>query len=374
MGDSEALNALSDALFSIVDLFNKYYVYIIITVASIVLIFACFKAFYAVRKYQISELTYRRYFSLGGVFEGEGVTFYEEITNNTPLPLLFCDVESYIYGQLRLEGYSGTRTDDMQYFASRFNLAPYSKVRRSRKITAMKRGVYRLTTSCVYVRNTPYYLESPCEIYVYPKYRALGEYSSPINTSQGDAPTKRRLITDPFSLSGIRDYAPGDAFNMINFKATAKNAGKIKVNEREYSCGRIFTVFIDVTLPDGGLEYEAYCNAVEDGLSFASSLIRKALSDGYKAGFGANCKTDTGERLQFFRPSSYNSTGEEILREMARIRIEESVSFNSLLSECLPLIQDGEVYVLTLRASRDTDSILKSYKRRNNNVVMFKLI
>lgn len=364
-----------DLLYSVLSFIQDHAVEIILTICAIVAVCLLIFVFYKIRRAQVSSLIYKRSFSLDGAFEGECVYFTEEITNTSALPLLFCDVEMYIYGQLRLDGYEGLHIDDMQYFASRFHLPPRATVKRTRKVTLLKRGVYNLTTATVYVRNSPHYLDSEACIYVYPKYRSVFDFSTPVNCIQGDAETKRRLLTDPFSLSGIRNIAPGDPFNLINFKATAKTGGKIiKVNEREFCSGRIFMVYINFAqIPDDPLPTNVYEPLMEDALSFACSLVRKSISDGYRVGFGANCKTDEGYDLKRFLPASTVTSAEEIYKEMAKIRLGEGVSFNSLLEKDLPFVRDCEICILSTHISADTDAVIKAFKRKNNSVTVIKL-
>ncbi len=344
-----------------------------IITASAVFIFVMIKVYSAVRRSQIKRLKYSREFSLSGVFEGEHVIFRETITNTSNLPMLFVDVEAYIYGELALEGYTGLHEDDMQYFISRFHLMPHATVTRSRKMTAKKRGVYELSTVSVFQGKTPFYIDAPAKIYVYPKFRNVDEYSTPMNTLIGDAVTKRRLITDPFNVSGIRDLAPGDPFNLINFKATAKTGGRvIKVNEREFCSGRIFMIYMNFQPPtDNTIPTPRYNAIMEETLSFAASIIRKALYDGYKVGFAANCKNITGEQISRFLPSTGVGVLEEILRVMAGMRFDCAMSFSAMLAEYAPLIKDAEVYIMTPYVTQEHDAQIKAYKRRNNNVVIF---
>lgn len=372
----DELSSGFDRVFEVLlDFFVRYGLIIGLSVAAIVLIIILVKVYFAVRAWQIKRLSYRRGFSLSGVFEGEHLILWEEITNNTALPLLFVDIEAYVFGELQLEGYTGLHEDDMQYFISRFHIPPKTTVRRSRKVYAKKRGVYKLSTVSVYVRKEAVYFDAPATVYVYPKYVNVDEYSEPVNMLQGDIITKRRLITDPFNVAGIRDLAPGDPFNLINFKATAKTGGRvIKVNEREFCSGRIFMICINFQLPgEYSIPGPRYEKIMEEALSFAASLVRKALNSGYKVGFAANCKSYTGDNVTSFLPSSGTGVLEEILCEMAGMRFECGVSFSSMLESHLPSIRDAELYILTPYMLPEYDAKVKAYKRRNNNVVIFNI-
>ena len=371
-GINDGLDIVFDAVFSFLE---KYGLIIALSLAAIALIIILVNVYLKVRAWQIRRLKYRRGFSLSGVFEGEPLILWEEITNTTPFPLLFVDVEAYLFGELALDGYTGLHEDDMQYFISRFHLAPKTSVIRKRKVYAKKRGVYTLSTVSIFVRKEAVYFDAPAKLYVYPKYVNVDEYSEPVNMLQGDIISKRRLITDPFNVSGIRDIAPGDPFNLINFKATAKTGGRvIKVNEREFCSGRIFMIYINFQLPgEFSIPGPRYEKIMEEALSFAASLVRKALNSGYKVGFAANCKSFTGDNVTSFMPASGTGVLEEILREMAGMRFECGVSFSSMLDTHLPHIRDSELYILTPFMTSEYDARVRSYKRRNNNVVIFNI-
>lgn len=368
----EFFNSLSKFLDYV---FIQHFLTVVIVIVSALLLWALWLLYMRVRRWQVRNLKYERGFSRGGVFEGEGVVFWEQITNTTSLPLLMVDIEAYLYSELALEGYAGARADDMQYFFSRFNLAPNQTLRRSRRVTAKKRGVYSLTTVSVYVRKVPFHFNAPAKIYVYPKFKNVEEYSQPVNTLQGDVITKRRLITDPFNVSGIRDLAPGDPFNLINFKATAKTGGRvIKVNEREFCSGRVFMIFIDFTPPDDyRMTPQRYDAIMEDTLSLCASIVRRALNSGYKVGFAANCKKINGTMFTGFTPASGSGVLEEMLKEMAGMRFDCGISFTAMLADYLPRVRDSEVYVMTPAVSAEFNAYIKSYKRRNNNVLIFNI-
>ena len=339
--------------------------------ALILLIIGIVRGLRALRRWQISRLRYERYFSDEGVFEGEAAELYEKITNPTPLPLLLVDVEAYVYGELAFDGYTGLRSGDMQYFISRFNLPPKKTVVRKRRFTAKKRGVYELGTASVTVSGEPVYFDSHAKIYVYPRFFNVKTDVAPVNTLTGDVRSARRLLTDPFNVSGIRDMAPGDPFNSINFKATARTGGqRIKVNERDFCSGRIFMIFLNLQQPADPIPAERFEIIMENALSYSASLLRSALDAGYRAGFAANCGGE-GVSPICFPPSSGLAAMEGILKEMAAARLFEcDMSFSALLSQLLPTARDADVFIITPTMQKDYDIQIKAYKKRNNTVTI----
>ena len=370
---TDVFDRISDFMFSASD---KLVTLIIGAGASITLLIALIvgavKGFRALRRWQISLLKYDRYFSDVGVVEGETGELYEKITNPTFLPLLAVDIEAYIYGELALKGYTGAREGDMQFFISRFNLPPKKTVLRKRRFEAKKRGVYELGTASVTVGGEPVYFESHAKLYVYPRFVRTKTETLPKNTLTGDVLSARRLLTDPFNVSGIRDMAPGDPFNSINFKATARTGGqRIKVNEREFCSGRIFMVFLNVQQPPESIPAERFEVILENALSFSASLVKSALEKGYRAGFAANCGGDKGTSICFAPTSGQGALG-ELLKEMAAARLYEcGMSFSALLSKLLPGIKDADVFIITSSMLPEYNEQIKTYKRRNNTVTVF---
>lgn len=369
-GSENVIDKISDAMFSASDKLITFIVRFGVPITLLILLtVAAVKGVRALRRWQISKLRYERYFSDTGVFEGNHAELYEKITNPTPFPLLLVDIEAYVYGELALEGYTGLHSGDMQYFISRFNLLPKKTVIRRRRIIAKKRGVYELGTASVVVGGEPVYFESHAKLYVYPKFVSVKPQTLPKNALTGDIQSARRLLTDPFSISGIRDMAPGDPFNSINFKATARTGGqRIKVNERDFCSGRIFMIFLNLQQPAEPIPGPRFEELMEAALSYSASLVRSALNTGYRVGFAANCGGE-GVSPICFLPSSRQDTLQKILEEMAAARLFDcDMSFSALLSKLLPSVKDADVFMITAALLPEYAAAIKQYKKRNNNV------
>ena len=364
---SDAMVSTSEKLINFIILFGvPITLLILLTVGAV-------RGLRALRRWQIGRLKYERYFSDTGVFEGDTAELFEKITNPTPFPLLMVDVEAYVYGELELQGYTGLHSGDMQYFISRFHLLPRKTVIRRRRITAKKRGVYELGTASVTVGGEPVYFESRAKLYVYPRFVNVKPQTLPKNTLTGDTRSARRILTNPFSISGIRDMAPGDPFNSINFKATARTGGqRIKVNERDFCSGRIFMIFLNLQPPAEPIPGPRFEQLMEAALSYSASLVRSALKTGYRVGFAANCGGE-GVSPICFLPSSRQDTLQEILQEMASARLFDcNMSFSALLSKLLPSVKDSDVFIITSSVLPEYGAAVKQYKRRNNTVTVMQ--
>lgn len=327
----------------------------------------------------IAGLQYTREFSEEGVCQGEYVTLTETIVNPSFLPVFFVDVESNIYAGLRLDGVAYNPREPMQYVRSRFHLLPFMQVKRRHKVHCAVRGYYSLETVDISYNRRVRYLPALAKIYVYPAVVPVNETPSPISIRQGDSITLRRLITDPFSYSGIRPYRIGDPFASINFKATARSGilgiEGLRVNNREYSSSRTVLVCLNFQLseekPMPGRIYEAM---METGLSYAAALIRDALYLGYQAGYVSNGMTFDGDPLVYFPIDGGEPHLHEILRKMALTRLAVGASFTAILAEQMREgLTDTELYVLTPAMSEEAVALLEIFAERGNTVHLVDL-
>lgn len=333
------------------------------------------------RERAIAKLEYSREFSEKGVYETDHVYLIETIRNRSILPVFFVNVEAYVYNALEIDGYirDPKKPAPMQYFTSRFHLLPFMKIRRRHLIKCAKRGYYVLETADIYYGKKVRYLSAPAEIYVYPRVVPIDKVLKPTSHLFGDSATTRRMIYDPFSFSGIRNYMSGDPFNIINFKATARSGSLgldgIRVNKRDYCSSRNLLVYLnfqlDVDFPVPTGEYE---RMMELGLSYASALIREASYNGYRAGFAANCVLVTGETSIRYPIESGDLHLEAILREMAKVRPRVGISFLSLLEEDIKnVLHDTEIYILTPFETKMVDDYIRNFELLGNSVTLIKL-
>ena len=236
---------------------SPYFTALIVVLAVLLVLWILLKIYGSMRASRLGRIIYERHFSEEGVYEGEEVELIEVIRNPGFFPLLGVDVESYFFNELELEEYEHDGKSTMQYCISRFNLWPYMQIKRHHRITAKKRGHYKLQIATIYAKKGPIPMEAPTELYVYPKAVPLGLPAIAVGRMQGDFVSQRPLFMDPFSLAGIRDYRFGDSVSQINFKASAKvpmtgsSGSPLKVNARDYCASRKLMIYMDFHLPMG---------------------------------------------------------------------------------------------------------------------------
>ncbi len=347
-----------------------------IVIGVLFLLWLLMKIYTSIGSARLDRLIYERHFSEEGVYEGEEVELVEIIRNPGIFPMLGVEVESYIFNELEIEGYVPDERDSMQYFISRFNLWPYMQITRHHRIKATKRGYYKLRIATVYSGKGPLALHAPTDLYVYPKAIPPGLPGIAVGRVQGDFISQRHLYTDPFSLSGIRDYRFGDSVSQINFKASARvpmtgfSASPLKVNARDFCASRRLMIYMNFHLPMGSrIEGREYDRRAERGLSFAAALVRDAIYEGFAVGFAANCKAVDGELSSRFSCESTHAQMLAIMKEMARMNPADGASFASILDADIRAgMRDTEIVILCFDMEEDVLDRINTLERMGNSV------
>jgi len=330
----------------------KVFIYTTLSVCGILVLRGLY---YKAKIFAIGRLVYERSFSHTGQYCGEYVTLTETIYNPTFFPLFFIDVEYYLYGALYLENeYShNVKPDSMIYCISRFNLIPFMKVRREHKILCQKRGEYNLESVVIYVKKTPRYIQSPAKLLIYPKYIEYKDVPYATVMLQGAEESKKRLLCDPFMISGVREYRHGDPLSMINFKATARrpvyDLSDIMVNNLNYSSSRRILVIINFQVAFGKkIPFPTYQNMMERGLSYAASILTEATKNGYLNSFRGNFVLQNGRPFSSFPFESGSLHLDNILNVMAGISMRDETSIYFLLDKIISEnITETEIIFIT---------------------------
>lgn len=359
----------------LVTLIIVFLLLIVLTIAAIV-IYGKMKGKF------LEKLVYTREFSVKNVYAGETVTLTETIYNPTFFPLFKVDVEEYFFGGLWFDGAKPDPKiktgEEQEPVVSRFTLMPFMQTKRKHEVFCEKRGHFKITSVCIYRKNQPLFIDAPADIYVYPRLVDPMINSYPVSCLLGEYTSKRRLIQDPFSFAGIRDYRFGDPMNIINYKATARHpvisASDIMVNMRDYCTGRIFMVYLNFHLQDvSKAVYVNYEKIMEYGLSVASALIRDAVANGCKVGFAGNCPTENDRYLHYPMQSS-DDHYKRIMQGFSTLRISDGISIKLLLQDDIDAgLNNAEIIFLTTYIDDEIDDRMRILKQYNNAVSVVHL-
>lgn len=376
---------LNDKFLSVVAFFRErpaLVALLIILLVILIILFILMIIYKKLKGKYLAKLIYKREFSTENVYAGETVTLTETIFNPTFFPLFSVDVEEYFLGGLWLDG-AKPNPDvkagaEQEPVLSRFTLLPFMQTKRHHQVFCEKRGHYQISTVRIYRKNDPLFINAPAEIYVYPPLVDPMINSFPVSCLLGEYTSKRRLIQDPFSFAGIREYRFGDSMNAINYKATARHPvitmSDIMVNVRDYCTGRLFMIYQNFHLQNAGKGlYDNYEKLMEYGLSVSSALIRDAVHNGCKVGFSANCPVDNDSYIRYPMQSSEEHY-KQIMHGFAAMRLSDGISIKQLLQMDIDDgLNNAEIIFLTTYMDDEIDDRLRMLKQYSNAVTVITL-
>ncbi len=346
--------------------------------AAALLLLAAF-AYKKLAEYAFSRLIYSREFSDEGVFQSDPVQLIETLVNPTPIPLFWVDAEAYVYSALEFADYIPDREKNMQYMVSRFTLMPYMKVRRKHNLNTLQRGYYALENAQLWLGSKSRFVDSFASVYIYPKAVDASFYPRPSDILQGNHVSSRRLIADPFTFAGIRDYRFGDSMSSINFKASAKSPlrdySAIKVNERDFCSNRNIMIYMNFQGDlDDPMPSKQFDKMMERAISFAAAFVFEAIREGYKVGFSANCKNEAGENRLYFPMLSGNDHYIELLKVLSTLRTQAGASVLAIFEKDIEgCLSQSEVFFLTPLINDEINEKIAMLERYSNSVNVMKL-
>jgi uncharacterized protein (DUF58 family) len=125
----------------------------------------------------------------------------------------------------------------------------------------------------------------------------LSGYPLPAGRLTTGTTTRRRTQYVTPSVSGVRDYVPGDAFNRISWTASAR-LGRLMVKEFDLDPTADLWIVLDLDQGyhrlavdvEGRRPAAPWLTATEEyGITIAASLARRALNEGLNVGLIASC-------------------------------------------------------------------------------------
>ena len=322
----------------------------------------------------LDKVIYSRHFSTDGIFVGETLELIETIRNPGWFPLFRVRVEFFMPGGLTVDGIECKQHTKV---TSIFHIPPHATVQKAHTVRADKREHYHMQTSFIRYRKTEYTFPSPIDFYAYPnQYDADASFAPDVYRS-GDAIASRKYIEDPFFLSGIRAYRPGDPMRTINFKASARgfSGGMRQLMSNDYDSSRNYNSMIVLDLTSYSEAPMDADTQIEIGLRYACYLFCEALRNGGNVGFAANCAVDSSRYIHIPCSSGTMHT-KLILEQFAEIsaNAKRDYSVNVILQTIVPDLPRGtDVYIITPFVDDKMAGLLHSLRRTGRTVEVILL-
>lgn len=270
---------------------------IIVLIVVLGLVFIVESLYY--HYHALDDLDLSVYFSKDVANCGEDVELIEVAMNRKRLPLPFIILKFESPRGLEYFDMTNVSASDHMYREDMLSMKPFSKHTRRIKVQCAKRGYYTfprvgITTADLFLTsryNTNFDNES--ELVVLPEI-VDGEFVEMLTSvTLSELQRRRTLITDPFTLSGIREYITTDPMNSVNWKASAKT-GELMVNQRASTNAPKVHIFLN-------LEYynqKRSTSLLEKSISLAYTYLCKLSEWGVQTSLYSNGRDAvTGEPL-----------------------------------------------------------------------------
>ncbi len=213
-----------------------------------------------------------------------------------------------------------------------------------------RRGTYRIEPMVVRTGDPFGFFEAaatvgrPTVVTVFPRVLALPRWRLPNAYLEGthSAP-ERTLQTTPLATT-VRPYAPGDSFNRIHWRSTAR-LGEIQVKEFDLEQTADLWIFVDLeTRVQTG---EGDISTVEEAMRVAASIAHDAIMENRAVGL-----TTSGHRLVSIPADRGPRQRQKIMQLLAAVEGDGRTPLAEMLLTGLPKLRRGMTAVV-VTASRE---------------------
>ncbi len=230
------------------------------------------------------------------------------------------------------------------------------------------------------------HITSTNQVVVYPATVALPDFPLPVGTAPGGDALRRRTHYITPNAAGVRDYTPGDSFNRIHWRSTAR---RDRLMVKEFELDPLADIWLildgDRTLQAGDMtppaesdsEVTAWYatpapirlppNTEEYSVSVTASLAQHFLRRDRAVGLVAY-----GETREIVQPDRGERQLTKILETLAVFRATGRVSLrDALVLEADQLPRGATVMLVTASGDLGWVSLAHALKRRGVNVLTF---
>mgnify|MGYP000847678247 FL=1 len=334
----------------------------------------------AVMKYGLSKVSIEREFNTLHANFGQSLHLIETISNRKLLPVPWLKVESRIDSGLKFGLQEDLNILQDEFHVSVFSLLPYTRIIRTHTVKCTKRGYYHLKSAALTARSITGNVSAmkdavtDAKLYVFPRTLTLSELNLPSHSWQGDRVVRRWILEDPFIHAGIREYTTSDPMKNINWKATAR-FGTLQVNKFDPTASHRLMILLNVdTRPDQWTLTDEP-ERVEYGISVAATIAEFAHRNVIEAGFGTNGYLKEAEKEPVrIEPASGKNQMVRILECLARLVVERSITFNTLLERELDNNPGNTDYLfITAFVDDEMEERIKRLRAKGNAVEILKI-
>ncbi|MEA3253470.1 MAG: DUF58 domain-containing protein [Chloroflexota bacterium] len=285
-------------------------------------------------RYALNSVRYERLLSEQCSFPGEEVSLTVRVSNEKLLPLAWLEIDDELPVQLpAINLVTGELSEGA--LQNSISLLWYRRASWHYRLQCTRRGYYALGSANLssgdifgfYPRSTVW--NEVNYLVVYPRIFSLAGLDLPLRQPLGEIRADHRIFRDPTRTIGLREYAPGDPFKYIHWKATARHRQlEVKIFEPSTTMQAILYLgvdsFTDSTEEDG-------VDGFEQGVSGVASIANYFINHGYPVGLFANTSPVGSDVPVKILPGVSQDHLINMLEVLARVTLSPAESLQALL-------------------------------------------
>ena len=323
------------------------------------------------RLHALDNLNLKVDFSKNVADFGEDVELIEVAENRKRLPLPFIILKFECPREIRFYDMENTSTSDHLYREDMLTMRAFSKHTRRIKAQCTKRGYYvfprvGITTSDLFLteRFTRDFANDS-DLVVLPELIDSNIMRTLTSVTLSDMQCRRTLLTDPFTLAGIREYDPNDPMKSINWTASAKT-GTLMVNQNASTCTQKVHVFVNLDF----YNQKRSTSLLEASISLAYSYLHEIAELGIPASIYTNGRDVITDSPAISETDLGSATLEERVVMLARIDLKKPVvPFEEIIEKYLSSTdRDDFILIISPQFNGSFRPLLSEAKSRRPSV------
>jgi uncharacterized protein (DUF58 family) len=176
-------------------------------------------------------------------------------------------------------------------------------------------------------------VHAPALILVYPKVLPLPHWQLPGSMLEGGVLTGQRSLQATSMVMGIREYRPGDAFNRIHWRSSARHR---TLHVKEFELDKTADLWIYLDLDRHWHRGEGESATIERAVTVIASVVAKALREHRNVGL-----VTSGQRAEIMQPDRGTKQLGKVMQFLAEVQAGGDVGIAETLIETTPRIRRG---------------------------------
>lgn len=198
---------------------------------------------------------------------------------------------------------------------------------------------------------------APSTVIVYPRVEVLPRWRLPAATLEGTRASPERTLQTTAMATSIRPYVPGDAYNRIHWKSSARQQ---ELQVKEFDLEQTADVWLFLDLDRAAHTGSGDAATIETAVRVAASIGSRALTDNRSLGFAA-----VGVRRAILPADRGPRQQQKLLQLLAAVEADGVMPLRELLIEGLGRLRRGmTAVVVTPSLERDWIRPLATLRRR----------